>query len=241
MIKGFYIKEDPKTNKKQFALLTDLIEELLGIQCCCMFGANVAKECAKTWFAESTIAYDEDPENKWSVSPKQVAEFWQKMFNIPNRFSVNVVSDTASAHICAALKNCVALGCGFVDGLGMGGNTKAAILRKGLIEMMHFAKVFFGNVNTAIFFESCGIADLVTTCFGGRNRLCGEAFVKNPNKSFLEIEKEVLNGQKLEGLATLNEIMELIEENNKVEEFPLFHTIHKISHKKASPETIISA
>eukprot|EP00660_Eupelagonema_oceanica_P005633 gene5633-12982_t len=40
-------------------------------------------------------------------------------------------------------------------------------------------------------------ADLITTCFGGRNRKCAEAFARNPNKQWADIEKELLGGQKL--------------------------------------------
>ncbi|CAM9245652.1 unnamed protein product, partial [Ectocarpus sp. 8 AP-2014] len=79
---------------------------------------------------------------------------------------------SATVELCGALKNVVALGAAFCDGLGYGGNTKAAIVRTGLAEMQVFAQsAFDATASSRAFLESCGIGDLMTTCYGAsRNR-----------------------------------------------------------------------
>jgi glycerol-3-phosphate dehydrogenase (NAD+) len=89
------------------------------------------------------------------------------------------------------LKNIVAAAAGFIDGLEWGNNAKAAIIRvgflsllfvglmEGVLEMQKFGLMFFPDCKKSTFTEeSCGIADVITSCAGGRNRLCAEQFVK---------------------------------------------------------------
>lgn len=162
-----------------------------------LMGANVANEVAAGDFAEATIG----------CTNAANGLKWCKLFNTPD-FAVTAVADVAGAELCGAMKNVVALGAGFSDGLGYGGNTKAAIIRIGLKEMQKFCQLFYGdrNIKDETFLESCGVADLVTTCFGGRNRKCAEIFAKNvvagTPKTWESIEAEELNGQKLQGTGT---------------------------------------
>jgi glycerol-3-phosphate dehydrogenase (NAD+) len=149
-------------------------------------GANLANEVADEKFCETTIG----------CKDKKMAPILRDLFQTPN-FRVVVSDDVDAIEICGALKNIVACGAGFVDGLALGDNTKAAVIRLGLMEMIKFVDVFYPGSKLSTFFESCGVADLITTCYGGRNRKCSEAFVTS-GKSIAELEKEMLNGQKLQ-------------------------------------------
>lgn len=155
---------------------------------------------------------------------------------------------TGSDGYIISFQNIVAVGAGFCDGLGFGDNTKAAVIRLGLMEMIAFARLFCtaGSVSPATFLESCGVADLITTCYGGRNRKIGEAFAKTgkvsirfaryiasnywlpqldmsdgENASYLQsieqLEKEMLNGQKLQGPATAAEVNHILRHKNMVD------------------------
>lgn len=78
------------------------------------------------------------------------------------------------------------------------------------MEMVKFIDVFYPGGKLSTFFESCGVADLITTCYGGRNRKVSEAFVRT-GKSIKELEDELLNGQKLQGPYTAQEVNHMLK------------------------------
>jgi len=209
-------------------LISDMIkEEMKGMDVSVLMGANVANEVARDEFCESTVGY----------KVKSNGEAFQAMLNYKT-FQVGSIQDVAGTELCGALKNVVALGAGFCDGLELGGNTKAAIIRIGLKETMKFAKMFFKGIKDETFLESCGLADLVTTCFGGRNRKCAEAFARKEG-SWDEIEASKLNGQKLQGTITAKDVMVVLKAKGVADQFPLFSKIHAIAFEDAPVEGII--
>ena len=106
------------------------------------------------------------------------------------------------------------------------------------MEMRKFAKMFYNGIRDETFFESCGVADLITTSFGGRNRRVAEARVLT-GKSFEVLEAELLNGQKLQGILTAKEIHEILTAKNLVKEFPMFTTVYRIGFEGLDPKAII--
>lgn len=196
-----------------------------------LMGANIANEVAQEHFCESTLG---------SRRPED-AELFVKLFQT-NYFRINATRDVEAVELCGALKNVVAVAAGFVDGLKMGDNTKAAIIRIGLLEIMRFCRIFYPSTKESTFFESCGVADVITTCFGGRNRRIAEAFAANGGaKSIEKLESELLNGQKLQGPDTAHDIHKKLCAIGKADEFPLFTSVYRICYEGAPILSLFSS
>lgn len=73
--------------------------------------------------------------------------------------------------------------------------------------------------------------------YGGRNRRCAEAFVKT-KKPFAELEKELLNGQKLQGTITTEQVHKLLAAKGIVDDFPLFYTTYRIAFEGMPAEEL---
>ena len=104
-------------------------------------------------------------------------------------------------------------------------------MRVGLLEMVKFGTEFFGaSVNSQTFTEeSCGVADLITSCNGGRNHRCAKWSVQR-GVSIEEVEEQELNGQKLQGPLTAKEVNIFLKNQSLEDEFPLFTAVHRKSY-----------
>ncbi|XP_076293531.1 glycerol-3-phosphate dehydrogenase 1 isoform X2 [Lasioglossum baleicum] len=222
LIKGFDKKEGGGIE-----LISHIIARELNIPMAVLMGANLAAEVAEEMFCETTIG----------CKDKSMALTLRDLIQT-SYFRVVVVEDVDSVECCGALKNIVACGAGFIDGLGLGDNTKAAVIRLGLMEMIKFVDIFFPGGKLTTFFESCGVADLITTCYGGRNRKVSEAFAKT-GKTIAELEQEMLNGQKLQGPFTAEEVNYMLKLKNMENRFPLFTSIHRICIGEIKPQDLI--
>lgn len=244
LIKGL----DFDLESKEPILISETISRSMGdgFECGVLMGANVAKEVAEGRLpCESTLA---------SRFGEDFDDMVCRAFH-SDGFRVHHIEDVAGAEVCGALKNVIALGAGFLDGLclrdglqGREGNTKAALLRVGLREIFKFARTFFDGVEIDTFSQSCGLADLITTCYGGRNRLCAQAFAQDHfgllnqdecQNKWATIEQELLQGQKLQGTLTSLDVHAVLKARNLLHEFPLMTTIHNIAFDGQPVKTIL--
>lgn len=229
-LKGFEV------GKKGVQLLSAYIEDELDIPCGALSGANLAPEVAKENWSETTVAY-QIPKNYRGDGKDVDHRVLKALFHRPY-FHVSVIEDIAGISIAGALKNVVALGCGFVEGLGWGNNASAAIQRVGLGEIIKFGQMFFPESRVETYYqESAGVADLITTCSGGRNVKVAR-FMATSGKSATDAEAELLNGQSAQGIITCKEVHEWLETCELLHEFPLFEAVYQIVYNNVRMEMI---
>lgn len=103
-----------------------------------------------------------------------LAESLQRAVSTPT-FRAYASDDLVGVELCGALKNVIAIAAGILDGLGLGHNTVAALITRGLAEIGRLAVARGGRAET--FSGLAGLGDLVLTCTGqlSRNRRLGQA------------------------------------------------------------------
>ncbi|PAA66267.1 hypothetical protein BOX15_Mlig024885g1 [Macrostomum lignano] len=256
LIKGVFAGQEEEPMPRGLSLLTDLIRSNLGMECAVLMGANLAPEIAKEVYCEATLGCRD---------PIRAAEL-KRLFQTPY-FRISIIENEFSVEICGALKSIVATGAGFCDALGFGDNTKAAVIRLGFMEILRYVQRFYGSagVTKRTLMQSCGMGDiisscyntkdvkwaathdgsgplgmhdLVTTCYGGRNRKLGEAMVLT-GKPLRQLEKEMLDGQRLQGPLIAAEVHRALQEEGQLQRFPLMVAVHLICSGQMKPQDFI--
>jgi len=104
--------------------------------------------------------------------------------------------------------------------------------------MISFCRLYKQESSPDIYLESCGIADLVASSFGGRN-YNGAKIMAETKKSLKDIEKDDLHGQSLQGPGTAKEAYSFLQAKNLLDKFPLFRDAHLICEQKIQPEKFL--
>ena len=199
--------------------MTEVIGEVLpGHPKGVLTGPNLAKEIMSGYAAASVIGM---------VNETIVKEL-QGVFK-SGLFRVYTNRDTIGCELGGALKNVIAIACGMGDGMGVGDNTRAAVITRGLAELTRLGTAMGGEPQTMA--GLAGIGDLVATCTSpqSRNRHVGEQLGKGK-----PIDEIVADMQMVaEGVKTSRVVMELAEREGI--DMPIAREVYGAIHEGRSP------
>ncbi len=146
-------------------------------------------------------------------------------------FRVYINNDMIGVELGGALKNIIALAAGICTGLGYGDNTEAALITRGLLEIIRIGKAY-GAEDSNTFYGLTGFGDLFVTCGSdnSRNRRCGILIGQGHS---VQEAKEMLGGMVVEGITASEAAYELICKYNV--EAPIIKEIYKVINFGKSP------
>jgi glycerol-3-phosphate dehydrogenase (NAD(P)+) len=144
--------------RKTAAFMTDVIREALphgkpGV----ISGPTFAHEVAKGLPGAVTLACADIAE----------AEAWCGRIGQPH-FRPYASDDLIGAEVGGAIKNIIAIACGIVDGRNLGENARAAVITRGMAEMLRFGEAHGARADTLM--GLCGLGDLILTCSSRQSR-----------------------------------------------------------------------
>ncbi len=151
-----------------------------------------------------------------------------------DKFRVYLSDDMVGAELGGAVKNVLALATGICDGMQLGDNTRAAILTRGMAEMMRLGKAM--NCQTETLMGLSGLGDLVLTCTGdlSRNRRMGLALGRG--QTIEQAKKDI--GQVVEGIGTADEVIRLAKKY-KVD-MPISEHVWKVVNGEMTPTDAVT-
>lgn len=178
-------------------------------------GPNLATEVSRGLPTATVLACTE----------RNLADELQKFLSTP-RFRIYTGEELAGIELGGALKNVFAIAAGAGDGLGLGDNSKAALVTRALAEMVRLGTKMGGELRT--FYGLSGAGDLMATCFSqhSRNRRAGEQLAKG--RSLDEIA--VSMGTVAEGIPTAQSAHECA--HNLGVETPIIDQVHSLLYEQ---------
>lgn len=186
-------------------------------------GPSFAKEVARGDPTAVTVA----------STDSELARALQHVFN-SSRFRVYTNDDVIGVELGGALKNIIAIAAGVCDGLGLGHNSIAALITRGLAEMARLVVACGGRLDTMA--GLAGLGDLVLTCTGdlSRNRSVGVELGKGRKLP------EIISGMRgavAEGVFTTKAALGLAKKKNV--EMPITEQMFAILEQGKEPQQAI--
>jgi len=149
-------------------------------------------------------------------------------------FRAYTSTDVIGVELGGSVKNVLAIAAGIADGLGFGANTRAALITRGLAEIMRLGIKLGGEAET--FMGLAGIGDLVLTCTDNqsRNRRFGIALAQGMSQQ--QAQQSI--GQVVEGVNTTQEVYRLAERMNI--EMPITQQVYRVLYEGIDPHQAVN-
>ena len=199
-----------------------LKEELPNCEIAVMSGPSHAEE----------VSRDIPTTNVVAANSEKTANFIQDIMMNP-KFRIYTNPDIKGVELGGSLKNVIALCAGVLDGMGLGDNTKAALMTRGIVEMSRLGVAMGAKAET--FNGLSGIGDLIVTCTSmhSRNRRAG--ILIGQGKSLEEAQSEVK--MVVEGVKTCRAAYDLAKKLNV--EMPIVNESYKVLFEGLDPKIAI--
>jgi len=151
------------------------------------------------------------------------------------RFRAYTSNDIVGVEVGGAAKNVLAIATGIADGLDFGANTRAALITRGLAELIRLGVALGGARET--FVGLAGLGDLVLTCTDNqsRNRRMGLGLAQG--RSAAEVRQQI--GQEVEGLLTARSVRAIAQRH--AVEMPICEQVYRVLYEGATPEEATNA
>jgi glycerol-3-phosphate dehydrogenase (NAD(P)+) len=208
-------------NKTHLTMTGILAETLQGHEprrLAALSGPSFAREVARRVPTVVTVAARDD----------EVAAYVQGIFAAP-WFRVYTNDDVIGVELGGAVKNVIAIAAGVIDGLGLGLNTRAALITRGLTEIRRLGLALGANPRT--FTGLAGMGDLVLTCTGALSRNHTVGVKLGEGKKLEEILAEMR--MVAEGVKTARSVYNLSRRLGV--EMPISQEIYRILYEGTSP------
>jgi glycerol-3-phosphate dehydrogenase (NAD(P)+) len=207
-------------------LLHQVAEQLLGKQrlLAVLSGPSFAAEVATGLPTAVTVA----------SGSNDYAQQLVKLFH-NQHFRLYTSADLIGVEVGGAVKNIIAIAAGIADGLNLGANTRAALITRGLTEMVRFGTALGGQRET--FMGLAGLGDLVLTCTDNqsRNRRFGYALARGSDSQRAQTEI----GQVVEGVRTTREVKRVAQQLRI--EMPIVEQVDNVLQGICTPQEAANA
>jgi glycerol-3-phosphate dehydrogenase (NAD(P)+) len=207
-----------KTHLTMSGVIKEVIPGLTDSRLAVLSGPSFAKEVARKVATLVTVASSSD----------DTAAIVQKVFATPF-FRVYTINDVIGTELGAAVKNVIAIAAGVIDGLGLGLNTRAALITRGLVEIRRLGLAMSAQPRT--FTGLAGVGDLILTCTGdlSRNHTIGKQIGEGKKLKELLAEMHMV----AEGVKTARSVYNL---SNKLGvDMPISHGIYRVLYEDLDP------